>query len=119
MNTPDQIALIRTTYAMIRPAAGQAALLFETRLAEAAPGLTLRGELLFAALDRAIVADAPAALAKAMAGGAPVREALLWALDRSLGPGAFTPPVQEAWAGLLEELSEADANPGAAAALAA
>ncbi len=113
--TPDEIALIRATHAMVRPMAAQAAVLFEMRLAESAPDLPVRGEGLFAALDRAITASAPAALAGAVAGGAAVGEALLWALERSLGPGAFTPPVRDAWVGLLAQLAEA----APAAALAA
>src|SRR5690606_8710408 len=51
--TPDEIALIHATHTMIRPMAGQAALLFEMRLAEIAPDMPAPGGGLFAALDRA------------------------------------------------------------------
>lgn len=108
--TEDEIALIRATFAMVRPGAGQAALLFDTRLAERDAGaVKVSAAGLVAAVDRALaaaVSAGPETAADALAplaGGAHdgIADALLWMVERSLGPAAFTPPVRDAWTALL------------------
>jgi len=139
--TQDQIALVRATFAMIEPMAEQTVLLFYTRLSEtapqarvrfASPAMAVRGRKLMTALARVIaVIDHEVRLAAELAeltrllgrfgfternvpelGGA-----LLWTLQRGLGPGAFTPPVREAWAAALDRIAAAtDAAEHSAAA---
>lgn len=118
--TPDQIALVRSTWAQVKPIAPQAAELFYGRLFETAPDvkplfkgdMKRQGQLLMTMIDTAVahldrldqVVGAVRDLGKRHVGYgvkpahyAPVGAALLWTLERGLG-GAFTPAASEAWA---------------------
>jgi nitric oxide dioxygenase len=122
--TPREIQLVRSSFAQVAPVADQAVALFFVRLFELEPAL--RGRLpdelavqggrvgdrfraWVAALDRT---EAPAA---AGPHAAAVGSALLWTLERVLGP-RFTPELRAAWAGAglhLAQALAADAHPGA------
>lgn len=117
--TPEEIALIRDSFAKVRPISGQAAELFYGRLFEVAPGVrTLfkgdmkeQGAKLMAAIGMVVtsldrleqVLPAVQALAKRHVGYgteaahyAVVGDCLLWTLDQGLGDG-FTPETKAAW----------------------
>lgn len=118
--TPDQIALVQTSFAKVAPIASTAAELFYGRLFEIAPqlrpmfpeDLTEQKRKLMAMLGVAVaglshldsILHAVRALGRRHAGYGveaehyvPVGAALLWTLDKGLG-AAFTPEVHEAWA---------------------
>ena len=128
--TPDQVALVEQSFAMIRPMKGQAAglhfrRLFETA-AETAPlfrgtnmtsqGLRLMGtlNLLVSSLRRPEVLEAAASELSALhaARGVapdhyePFGAALMWTLEQGLGP-AFDDETRAAWTAAHEALSGA------------
>jgi hemoglobin-like flavoprotein len=117
--TPHQVALVQSTFAAVAPRAEAVATLFYQRLFELDPSLrglfrgdmTQQGEKLMAVLARAVSAldRLPEIAATLRALGArhsfygvqrrhydTVGNALLWALERTLGEG-FTPAVRAAW----------------------
>lgn len=119
--TPDEVSLIRTSWAAVEPIADTAASLFYGRLFE----LDAAIERLFRRTDMAAqrkvlmqtltvvvksldrldqIVPAVQALGRRHAGYgvreahyATVGSALLWTLEQGLGEG-FTPPVRDAWA---------------------
>ncbi|MDR6955284.1 nitric oxide dioxygenase [Ancylobacter sp. 3268] len=117
--TPDDIALLRESFAKVRPIADQAAGLFYGRLFEIAPevrplfkgDMAEQGRKLMATLSVVVngIDDLPALLPAVQRLGArhaglgvtaehfaPVGAALIWTLEQGLGE-AFTPPVRAAW----------------------
>ena len=125
--TPDQIALVQTSFSKVAPIASTAADLFYGRLFEIAPqvramfpeDLTEQKRKLMAMLGVAVsglshldtILPAVRALGRRHAGYgveaehyAPVGSALLWTLENGLGP-AFTPGVRDAWATAYNVLS--------------
>ncbi|MCB4767788.1 globin domain-containing protein [Ancylobacter sp. Lp-2] len=117
--TPDRIALLRDSFAKVRPISEAAAGLFYGRLFEIAPevrplfngDMTEQGRKLMATLGVVVngMHDLPALLPAVQRLGArhagmgvtaahfaPVGAALIWTLEQGLGE-AFTPPVREAW----------------------
>jgi hemoglobin-like flavoprotein len=126
--TPDQIKAIQESFAKVAPISEQAAALFYGRLFEIAPNVKplFRGDMkeqgrkLMATLatvanglsDLRSILPAASALAKRHVeygvqaeDYAPVGEALLWTLERGLGP-QWTPDVKAAWAAAYAVLSE-------------
>jgi hemoglobin-like flavoprotein len=126
--TPDQIKAIQESFAKVAPISEQAAALFYGRLFEIAPNVKplFRGDMkeqgrkLMATLatvanglsDLPSILPAASALAKRHVeygvqaeDYAPVGEALLWTLERGLGP-QWTPDVKAAWAAAYAVLSE-------------
>ena len=117
--TPDQVRLVQDSFAKVRPIAGTAADLFYGRLFETAPqvrglfpdDMTEQKRKLMAMLGMAVAnLNHPESVVPALqdlgrkhvAYGtqvghyAPVGDALLWTLERGLGPD-FTPEVRDAW----------------------
>ncbi|GLK83427.1 globin family protein [Ancylobacter defluvii] len=117
--TPDAIALLRESFAKVRPISDQAAALFYGRLFEIAPevrplfkgDMAEQGRKLMATLSVVVsgIDDLPALLPAVRRLGArhagmgvtaehfaPVGAALIWTLDQGLGED-FTPPVRTAW----------------------
>ena len=117
--TPHQIELIQESFAKVVPIADTAATLFYGRLFEIAPevkplfkgDMSLQGAKLMATLglvvaglnDLSKIVPAAESLArKHVAYGvkdahyAPVGAALIWTLERGLGPD-FTPETRDAW----------------------
>jgi len=136
--TPAEIALIRESFRKVAPIADQAASLFYARLFELDPSLRalFRGDMSeqgkklmtmigmavggLDRLDQLVPAVRQLGLRHA---GYQVREthyeivgeALLWTLERGLGPD-FTPDTKAAWAkvyGVLAETMKAGARDGA------
>jgi nitric oxide dioxygenase len=119
--TPDQIKLVRRSFAAAEPIAETAAALFYTRLFETDPALKplfahtdieAQGRKLMAALgfvvahldrpEELMPAAQELALRHVRYGVRPqhydtVGEALFWTLERGLGE-AFTPAIRDAWA---------------------
>jgi nitric oxide dioxygenase len=127
--TPDQIDLLRTTFAELAPIRAQAARLFYARLFEVAPDVRLlfredlaaQGARLMAAIARVIDGlDRPdalradlAALGRRHAGdGVEPRhyrlagDTLIWMLETSLGE-LFTPAAKRAWTAAYDLMSAA------------
>jgi len=127
--TPQQIALVQSSFAKVVPIAGAAADLFYARLFEIAPDLrrlfpadlALQKKKLMVMLGTAVngLARLDALLPAVHALGerhvgygvhvedfTPVGEALLWALEQGLGD-EFSPAVEEAWATAYGVLSRA------------
>lgn len=125
--TPQDIVLVKSTFALVRPIAEQAAELFYGRLFEIAPhvrplfkgDMKEQGRKLMATLgtvvasldDLAPVLPVASALAKRHVGFgvkaedyAPVGAALLWTLEQGLGP-AWTPEAKAAWTAAYGTLS--------------
>jgi nitric oxide dioxygenase len=125
--TPDQIGLVQGSWAQVKPIADQAASLFYGRLFEIAPevkplfkgDMAKQGKLLMTMIDTAVaglsrldlIIGAVSDLGRRHSGYgvreehyAIVGEALLWTLDKGLGP-AFTPDVRNAWASAYGTLS--------------
>jgi hemoglobin-like flavoprotein len=123
----NEVALIQTSFADVKPISEQAAALFYGRLFEIAPavkplfkgdmteqGRKLMGTLAFVVnglADLPSILPAASALAKRHVGyGAkpehygPVGEALLWTLAKGLGP-KWTPEVSAAWVSAYSTLS--------------
>ena len=117
--TPEQITLVQTSFKKVVPIAGTAADLFYDRLFEIAPpvrtlfpsDLTEQKVKLMAMLGTAVtnlhqldtILPAVRALGERHKGYgvtadhyAPVGAALLWTLEKGLGPD-FTPETKEAW----------------------
>jgi hemoglobin-like flavoprotein len=117
--TPRQIALVRETFATVKPIADAAAALFYERLFALDPSLRAlfksdmreQGAKLMQMIGAAVAGlDAPEKLAPTLHGlgrrhrgygvedrhYATVGEALLWTLAQGLGP-AFTDEAREAW----------------------
>ncbi len=117
--TPEQITLVQTSFQKVVPIAGTAADLFYDRLFEIAPpvrtlfpsDLTEQKVKLMAMLGTAVtnlhqldtILPAVRALGERHKGYgvtadhyAPVGAALLWTLEKGLGPD-FTPETKEAW----------------------
>jgi nitric oxide dioxygenase len=142
--TPQQIADVKRTWAMVAPIADQAAILFYDRLFAidpatrplfrrtdmAAQRATLMGTLALVVkgldeLDRLV--PAVEALGRRHAGYGVIAEhyasvgaALLWTLEQGLG-AAFTPAVREAWttaygilAGVMQDAAAEAEAPAAA-----
>jgi nitric oxide dioxygenase len=126
--TPEQIAQVQQSFAKVVPMADQAATLFYNRLFEIAPELRplFRGDMaeqgrkLMATLAVVVggltrleaILPAASALAKRhVAYGVraahyrPVGAALLWTLERSLGP-QWTPQLASAWIVAYTTLSD-------------
>jgi len=127
--TPDQINLVKTSFAKVVPIASDAAAIFYARLFETNPefrpmfksDLVEQGDKLMKMLATAVngldrlddILPAVRALAARHVGygvapehyGA-VGAALLWTLGQGLGP-EFTPEAEEAWAATYETLSSA------------
>lgn len=118
--TPSQIDLIQQSFRKVVPIADTAAAVFYGRLFEIAPevkplfkgDMSLQGAKLMATLgmvvaglnDLSKIVPAAESLARKHVGYgvteahyAPVGAALLWTLERGLGPD-FTPETKEAWA---------------------
>jgi hemoglobin-like flavoprotein len=116
---PSQIAAVKESFEKVKPIAAQAAALFYGRLFEIAPRVKplFRGDMdeqgrklmatlavVVGGLDRLeTVLPAASALAKRhvaygvkAADYGPVGAALLWTLERGLGP-SWTPEVAQAW----------------------
>jgi hemoglobin-like flavoprotein len=125
--TPNQIELIQQSFAKVAPISVQAAALFYGRLFEIAPevkplfrgDMAEQGRKLMATLavvvngltDLKTILPAASALAKrhvaygVMASHyAPVGAALLWTLERGLGP-VWTPELAAAWTAAYTALS--------------
>ena len=125
--TPQYVALVRESFALVAPAAKAAAELFYGRLFEIEPALRRlfrddlehQGKMLMAALSSAVQAlDNAERLAPMLRGlgarhvaygvethhYAIVGEALLWTLEQGLGP-QFTPQVKAAWQAAYAALS--------------
>lgn len=125
--TPQQIALVQSSFAKVAPIAGTAANLFYARLFEIAPDvrrlfpddMALQKKKLMAMLGTAVsgltrldaLRPAVQALGERHVGYGvhvdhftPVGAALLWTLQQGLGD-EFTPAVEEAWAAAYEALS--------------
>lgn len=117
--TPERIALVRESFAKVRPIADDAAALFYGRLFQIVPevrplfpaDLTEQGRKLMTTLAVVVnsLDDLPALLPVVQRLGArhagygvtgehfaPVGAALLWTLEKGLGE-AFTPEVRMAW----------------------
>lgn len=136
--TPQDITLVKTTFAQVRPIAEQAADLFYARLFETAPhvkplfkgDMKEQGRKLIATLGTVVasldnlapVLPVASALAKRHVGYgvkaadyAVVGAALLWTLERGLGV-AWTPEAESAWTaayGTLSSYMIAEAYPTA------
>lgn len=127
--TPEQIALVRESFAKVVPIREQAAALFYDRLFAIDPStrplfrgdMKSQGAKLMAAIGAVVksldrletMLDDLRALARRHVGYgvrdehyASVGTALLWTLEQGLGPD-FTPPVREAWATAYGLLSSA------------
>ena len=128
--TPDEVALVEQSFAMIRPMKGQAAGLLFRRLVETAPeagplledanvtslGLKLMAtlNLLVGSLRRPeVLGQVAAELGGRLAAGgvrpehaAPFGAALIWTLEQGLGP-AFDDETRAAWAAAHNALSGA------------
>jgi nitric oxide dioxygenase len=125
--TPDQVKLVQDSFAKVAPISGKAAELFYGRLFEIAPqvramfpdDMTEQRKNLMATLavmvngltDLPTILPAASALAKrhvsygAQAAHYPVvGEALLWTLEKGLGP-SWTPEVAAAWTQAYATLS--------------
>lgn len=125
--SPDDIALVKSTFAHVRPIADQAAQLFYGRLFEIAPhvkglfkgDMTEQGRKLMATLGTVVAGldnlapllPVASALAKRhVAYGVRaddytvVGTALLWTLEQGLGP-AWSPQAAKAWAEAYTTLS--------------
>jgi hemoglobin-like flavoprotein len=117
--TPDQIALVRTSFDKVRPISEEAARLFYARLFEIAPevrplfkgDMAEQGRKLMATLavvvngidDLPALKPAVAGLGRRHAGYGvtadhfgPVGAALIWTLEQGLGAD-FTPETRDAW----------------------
>ncbi|WP_374469240.1 globin domain-containing protein [Phenylobacterium sp.] len=129
--TPDQIELVRSTFAEVAPIRAQAARLFYARLFETWPeirpmfktDLAAHGQKLMAAIE--VVVDGlerPETIgarleALGRAGGCAVQPAhyramgdtLIWMLETSLGE-VFTPQAKAAWIAAYDLLSRAMAE---------
>jgi hemoglobin-like flavoprotein len=126
--TPAQVTLVQESFAKVVPISEQAAALFYGRLFVIAPDvkplfhdeITEQGRKLMATLavvvnglgDLGAILPAASALAKRhVAYGveprhyAPVGAALLWTLERGLGP-QWTPALADAWATAYATLSD-------------
>ena len=127
--TPEEINLVRATFAQVVPIRTQAAALFYERLFEIAPqvkplfkgDMQAQGAMLMSAialvvngLDRleAVLPQVESLARRHVGYGveeshyAVVGEALLWTLEKGLG-AAFTPEVKAAWASAYGLLSGA------------
>jgi len=127
--TPQQITLVRSSFALVRPIADQAAALFYDKLFERDPSLNAmfhvdmaqQGQRLMHMLEGAVrLLDRPESLAPVLtalgerhagygvldAHYPTVGAALLDTLAAGLGE-AFTPAVREAWAALYAEVAMA------------
>lgn len=127
--TPQQIQLVRSSFALVKPIATQAAALFYDKLFERDPSLNAmfhvdmaqQGQRLMHMLEGAVrLLDRPESLAPVLTAlgerhaGYGVRDAhyptvgaaLLDTLAAGLGE-AFTPAVREAWAALYAEVAMA------------
>ena len=116
---PEQVALVKDTWAQVAPIAEQAAELFYGKLFELNPeyralfkgDMKSQGKMLMSMLNTAVVSldkldtivSAVQSLGERHVGYgvveadyAVVGEALLWTLEQGLGD-AYTPEVQEAW----------------------
>jgi len=125
--TPDQIKSVQASFAKVAPIADTAAGIFYSRLFEIAPevkplfrgDMTEQGRKLMRTLTVVVnglgnleaILPAASALAKNHVGYgvkashyAPVGAALLWTLERGLGPD-WTPEVQNAWGAAYATLS--------------
>jgi nitric oxide dioxygenase len=126
--TPEQVTLVKQSFAQVAPIAPQAAALFYGRLFEIAPevrplfkrDMAEQGRMLMEVLGLAVgsLDDLPAlvpvvqALGRRHAGygvkdehyGA-VAEALLWTLGQGLGAG-FTPAIKAAWTAVYTVLAD-------------
>lgn len=128
--SPREVELVRSTFALLEPKSGVAALVFYQRLFAVKPALRtlVRGDIEAEAaqlmvLLRAVteLADQPQALRAKLTGpgarlwhagathGAPVGEVLLWSLEATLGP-QFTPEARAAWAALVVTVTEEPAG---------
>lgn len=126
--TPDQVALVQSSFEKVRPIADTAAQLFYDRLFEIAPevrplftgDMREQGRKLMTMLATAVasldklekIVPAIQELGRRHASYGvreehygPVGEALLWALERGLG-NDFTPDVKDAWAAVYTILSQ-------------
>ena len=124
--SPREVELVRSTFALLEPKSGVAALAFYQRLFALDPSLRalVRGDIeaeaaqLMSLLRAATeLADQPSALrvqllrpgARLLRAGAeqraPVGEALLWSLGVTLGR-EFTPAARAAWATLVAIVEE-------------
>jgi hemoglobin-like flavoprotein len=125
--TPENVRLVQASFAQVAPISDQAAEIFYARLFEVAPqvralfpdDMTEQRRKLMATLAAVVnglanlesILPAASALAKrhvdygAQPGHYPVvGEALLWTLERGLGP-AWTPDVAAAWTAAYTTLS--------------
>jgi hemoglobin-like flavoprotein len=127
--TPQQIALVQTSFAKVVPIAGAAAGLFYDRLFEIAPevrrmfpdDLSVQKKKLMVMLGTAVnglshldslmpvvcmLGERHAGYGVKVEHFTPVGSALLWALEQGLGDD-FTPDVADAWATAYGLLSQA------------
>jgi len=126
--TPDQVKLVQTSFAQVAPIADQAAMMFYDRLFEIAPGVRplFKGDMaeqrrkLIAMLATVVnglgdlnsILPAASALAKRHVGYgveathyAVVGNALMWTLERGLGP-AWTKDLAAAWTATYSTLAD-------------
>ena len=128
--TPDEVALVEQSFAMIRPMKGQAAGMFYRRLFEIAPrteplfadaNMTRQSLRFMATLNLAVGSLRHAEVLRALGAElgarhagygveprhyAPFGEALAWMLEQGLGP-AFDDETRAAWAAAFDALSGA------------
>jgi len=125
---PDQVTLVQTSFAQVAPIADQAATMFYDRLFETAPQvkplfkgdmaeqrrklITMLGAVVTGLGDLNSILPAASALAKRHAGYGveaghyvSVGQALLWTLERGLGP-VWTKDVAAAWTAAYSLLSD-------------
>jgi nitric oxide dioxygenase len=109
--TPEQIALVQTSFSKVAPISDKAAEIFYGRLFDIAPDVTamfpadmteqrkkLMATLAYVVngLDKLDTVLPAASYGVTASHYAPVGAALLWTLERGLGP-AWTPEVSAAW----------------------
>lgn len=123
--TPRDIQLVRSSFVQVAPVADQAVALFFARLFELEPALrgrlpdewALQGGRVVALLGAWVEGlDRPAASddGRPSPHAAAVDTALLWTLERVLGP-RFTPEIRAAWTGVSRRLAAALVAPPSAA----
>ena len=127
--TPQEVALVRSTFRLLEPKSNVAALAFYQRILAASPSLRPSlAENLDSEAERLMsllrlvsdLADQPEVLRARLGGGARllprgarfdavrgVDEALLWSLGATLG-GEFTPAARAAWAALVGAMTDSD-----------
>lgn len=125
--SPEQIALVQSSFVQVKAISDTAATLFYSKLFELAPevrpmfsrDIKEQGALLMATLGTAVallkrpaqLKEAVEALGQRHAGYGvtashfePVGQALIWTLEKGLGP-SFTPELRAAWVALYQSVT--------------